>query len=499
MSKILTTSQKTFVDIYDSYSLSVTPDIISVLCNEDGSAKYGVSVPLRYTVKAGGHLVNAKCSVEDLKSGILVNTDTDGEVVLTVEQDAQIGINASTTVKLTITTQNNDQVAFDYYVTIIGVQFSDTLCSFKIYSTAGNVFTENIETITLYTALLDKQTAVDGSNYKWSYYDSVNNAWVDIDEESSRLEVTRFSQHNNATIQCVATYNGVDYSDYFIIQPQTVTYTAIARLLDKSDIFDDPTYNPNVVLVYIDLYKNNKLEETISLKEWYAGDNTISNGIIETDIEKTKPNFFYDEDQIYFVCQDNGVYSVLLGEKPDITDSSLEDCWIIQEDTNKYVYVNDVYGHTTSNIFAIPIIDGMLANKEINVNIYNKIYNENNEAVYDNDSILCRINFSLETAVLTQNASQYFSFDSAKGLKIGQKDEKFYTQISSTKMGFYDNTGESGAKEVVSIGNQSATIKNMVIQENAEFDCNTQFNQQVDFFGFVWKKESDGSLSLAIG
>ena len=493
MSKILTTSQKTFVDIYDSYNLSVSPDIVSVLCNEDGSVKYGTSVQLNYTVKAGGQLVNSTCSVEDLPDGILVNTDTDGFVVLTVEQNVLIGINTSITIKLTITTQNNEQVAFDHYITIIGVQSSDSSCSFKIYSPVGNVFTENVETITLKTVLFDKQIEIDGSNYKWSYYDSITGDWVDISENSSSLNVTRSSQYNNSTIKCVATYNGIEYSDYFIIQPQAAIYTAVARLLDKSDIFDDPTYNPNVVLVYIDLYKNNELEETIPLKEWYAGDNIENNGLIETDIEHVKPNFFYDGDQMHFVYQKNGAYSVVLGEKAYM----LED-WEIQEDTNKYVYVNDAYGHTTSNIFAIPIVNGVPTNKEINVCIYKKIYSENNEVLYDNDSILCRINFSLETAVLTQNASQYFSFDPTKGLKIGQKDEKFYTQISSTEMGFYDNT-KNDAKKVVAIGNQSATIKNMVVQENAEFDCNTNFNQQVDFFGFVWKKEpTNGSLSLAI-
>ena len=504
MSKILTTSQKTFVDIYDSYNLSVTPDIISVLCNDDGSAKYGTSVPLHYTVKAGGQPINAKCSYlnEDLKSGILVNTDIDGEVILTVEQGAQIGINASTIVKLTITTQNNDQVVFDYYVTIIGVKSSDALCSFKIYSKTGNVFTENIETITLDTVLLDKQTPVDGDKYNWSYHDNSTNSWTDIDESSSSLNVTRSSQYNNSTIKCVVTYNDTEYSDYFIIQPQVATYTAVARLLDKSSIFgdsrfDNSSYRPDVVLVYIDLYKNNELEETIATKDWYMGDSRLENddGYVYTDIDDyIVANYVFNEnDELYFVCPNNNAYDVVLGV---YTYNDLKD-WRVKEIENEYVYVNDMYGQTISNILAIPLRGGVPINKEINVCIYNKIYDENNEVSYDSDSPLCRINFSLETAVLTQNANQYFSFDPANGLKIGQQDEQFYTQISSTKMGFYDNTDGSG-KEVVSIGNKSATIKNMVVQENAEFDCNAQFNQQVDFFGFVWKKEFDGSLSLAI-
>lgn len=499
MSKILTTSQKTFVDIYDSYNLSVSPDIVSVLCNEDGSVKYGTSVQLNYTVKAGGQLINAKCSSlsEDLPDGIFIDTSTDGFVILTVESGIHIGLNTSMTIKLTIATQNNDQVQFDHYVTIIGTQPNDTLCSFKIYSPVGNVFTENIETITLHTVLLDKQAEVDGSNYKWSYYDNSTGGWIDIAEDSSSLEVLRSSQYNNATIQCVVTYNGGTYNDYFIIQPQVATYTAVARLLDKSNMFEPSDYAADVILVYIDLYKNNTLKETVFTEHWYVGDNTVQDGYVYTDIDDyISDNYsFSTNDELYFVCPNNNAYDVVLGIK---TDNGLKD-WCVEETENEYVYVNDVYGQTTSNILAIPLRNGVPVNKEINVCIYNKIYGENNEVGYDVDSLLCRINFSLETAVLTQNANQYFSFDPANGLKIGQQDEQFYTQISSTKMGFYDNTGENGAKEVVSIGNKSATIKNMVVQENAEFDCNTQFNQQVDFFGFVWKKEYDGSLSLAIG
>ena len=64
-------------------------------------------------------------------------------------------------------------------------------------------------------------------------------------------------------------------------------------------------------------------------------------------------------------------------------------------------------------------------------------------------------------------------------------------------MGFYDNsTGQN--QKVVSISNNSANIKNLTVDDSATFNANTKFNSEVNFFGFVWKKESNGSLSLAI-
>lgn len=89
------------------------------------------------------------------------------------------------------------------------------------------------------------------------------------------------------------------------------------------------------------------------------------------------------------------------------------------------------------------------------------------------------------------NISQYFDFNKDVGLKIGQSDEKFYVNISSTEMGFYD--AQDGTPEkVVSIGNKSATIKDMIVEDGAAFNC------EVKFGNFVWKTESNGSLSLAI-
>ena len=88
---------------------------------------------------------------------------------------------------------------------------------------------------------------------------------------------------------------------------------------------------------------------------------------------------------------------------------------------------------------------------------------------------------------------------------IGQVDENFYVNISSQEMGFYDNSDkENPNQKVVSIGNNSATIKKPIFKEDAKFENNATFEQQVNMYkpntttGFIFKLEENGSLSLAI-
>lgn len=103
-----------------------------------------------------------------------------------------------------------------------------------------------------------------------------------------------------------------------------------------------------------------------------------------------------------------------------------------------------------------------------------------------------------ETTTWKKNVEQYMRFDAGSGLKIGQVDEKFYVQIDSTEMGFYDNT-DNKKQKVVAIANNAATIRNLTAQGNTTFEDPVTFNQQINIFGFVLKKEQNGSLSLAIG
>ena len=103
-----------------------------------------------------------------------------------------------------------------------------------------------------------------------------------------------------------------------------------------------------------------------------------------------------------------------------------------------------------------------------------------------------------ESTEVKNNIKQYFGFNADTGLRVGQKDELFYVNISSTEMGFYDNSDINNPNQkVVSIGNNAATIKNLNVEGSATFDCPVTFNQDIQFGNFILKLESNGSLSLA--
>lgn len=105
---------------------------------------------------------------------------------------------------------------------------------------------------------------------------------------------------------------------------------------------------------------------------------------------------------------------------------------------------------------------------------------------------------------LKNNINQYFKFNPSTGLKIGQQDQKFYVNISSTEMGFYDNSKGQNEK-VVSISNNSAAIQSAQLKGNTDFygqlnicDPKSNPSDSVADALFIWKVEQDGSLSLSI-
>lgn len=100
-----------------------------------------------------------------------------------------------------------------------------------------------------------------------------------------------------------------------------------------------------------------------------------------------------------------------------------------------------------------------------------------------------------------KNIKQYFLFNADTGLRIGQTNDRFYVNISSSRMSFCDSRPTEAPEEeeaidpneVVSISNRSATIKSLTVKEGAVFDC-----PEIQLGNFVLKIEDNKSLSLAI-
>ena len=111
---------------------------------------------------------------------------------------------------------------------------------------------------------------------------------------------------------------------------------------------------------------------------------------------------------------------------------------------------------------------------------------------------------------MQSNVDQYFEFNTNTGLKIGQKNQKFYTRVTSQRMSFCEDPNITTSdeayidpNEVIYIGNRSANMKNLAVKENAKFECSVDCYGEVKMHktnteGFIFKTEENGSLSLAI-
>ena len=132
-------------------------------------------------------------------------------------------------------------------------------------------------------------------------------------------------------------------------------------------------------------------------------------------------------------------------------------------------------------------------------------YKNSSGVVYTAGSILKaddNLNWIDASPTLTNtisNIQQYFEFNKNTGLRIGQKDEQFHVNVSSTKMGFYEED-----TEVVSISNKSANIDNLTVEKSFVADCNTTLKGDTIMqktvnnktYGYRWQVEGNGSLSL---
>ena len=116
-----------------------------------------------------------------------------------------------------------------------------------------------------------------------------------------------------------------------------------------------------------------------------------------------------------------------------------------------------------------------------------------------------------ETAIQQQqNISQYFDFNSKDGLKIGQVDQQYYVNISSTEMKFIVKGDNNKEVTAASFGYKSALIQNPLLNGSTIVNDDITFyeelklgrkttknGEEVKELNFIWQIEEDGGLSLA--
>ena len=117
-----------------------------------------------------------------------------------------------------------------------------------------------------------------------------------------------------------------------------------------------------------------------------------------------------------------------------------------------------------------------------------------------------------------KNVNESFKWDNT-GVKVMKKvthdsgniTNPFYVHLDSERMGFhsveYNAAGEEVKDvEVVHVGNNSSIIQNATFQgsDGTKFENSASFEQQINMVKqnsdiiFTWKREENGSLSLAI-
>ena len=520
---------------------------------------------------------------------------------------------------------------------VIGVygDSGEDAITFEIYSTDGFIFKENVEEIELKIAAFQGITPITNATYTWEWWDeSLNDGkggYTTILENTELLSLTinKKDIYAFSHLKCTMLYDGNTYEDHIDLSEGTVIYSASVNFFSGSNVFDNTS---PYLIAYVNLYRNNVLIESVLTNKYYIGENSVSDGIIATDIQGT----FADNDLIYFIYENEITYTEEDEDGSTQEIINIIPCailgqyqsgiWNVYNNENEYVYANDVYPHFYSNVIVISR-ENVSRSRFINFQVYKKQIGENGEFVINNELYLSTINTTvidindpivssttpenvnygqlwLDTSstpymlyiytqvdgqdtgsweyfsqqnggvvftsqpssyhegdiwiladgeiceyeknstqyrflagsmlkaiessttyqashwidadsVLTElktNIAQTFSFnpgnDPSKGLPgltIGQKDNYFYTNISSTEMGFYDNSNGQNQK-VVSISNNSADILNPTFNgpNGSVFNNNAIFNQQISMYksgttdGFGFIIEENGSFSLAI-
>ena len=262
--------------------------------------------------------------------------------------------------------------------------------TFEIYSTQGFVFKENIEEIELHIAAFDGVDPITGVACTWSRWDdTLNNGagdYIAIAESTvdQAFIVANSGDGNYDNLRCSMMYNDNQYNDYVNLTHETAIYSAGVNFFNGSNVFD-ASY-PYVV-AYVNLYRNNKLIESILTDRFYVGTTSVSNDVITTDMTETAEN----GDLVYFIYRDGQKYKITLGEYQSGT-------WRVFTYNHQYKYRNSIFVDNYSNVILISKND---INKSANV-IFN-IYNQDDDFLTTTNVTVIDTNDPIVSSTMPQN------------------------------------------------------------------------------------------------
>lgn len=265
---------------------------------------------------------------------------------------------------------------------IIGVYVDagTSTVDFQIYSVDGFEFSEDVSSIELKTAAFYGGNAIEsGATYQWKYWNAdstLEDKYEDItDATSSSLTIVPTDSYAFVGLKCEMKYDGIVYSDFVTLTKKDVVYTSTIKFMGGSNIFNSSS---PYLLAYVELYKGQKLEDTIRAEKFYNGDNIVESGVITSDFDNEDDKL----DLMYFLatCDHTTTggdhYIAVLGQFDswiyDTEDTSLVvgSIWnVIDNSSNKYSYINNLYTDVTTNVIVVSKED-VSKTKEINIEVY---------------------------------------------------------------------------------------------------------------------------------
>lgn len=253
--------------------------------------------------------------------------------------------------------------------------------AFKIYSSQGFVFKEDMNEIDLKVIALKGFEEISGATYAWSWFDPEQNDYVPIESVSGQtLTVNRADPYALSSIRCIMTLDdGKTYEDYVLLSNETVVYTPTVRFFGGSNIF---TPNDSFLIFCVELYKNNNKVVEIPTSKYYNGlVNIIDNTIITTSASKD----FEIGEMAYFVYEDeydsSVIYRVALGEcvsaesmiepiaeTEEESETKTQFVWNVIDEQLDYEFQNSIYPSVSSHVIAVSKND-VYKSANIDINI----------------------------------------------------------------------------------------------------------------------------------
>lgn len=308
---------------------------------------------------------------------------------------------------------------------IIGVygDSGESAIAFQIYSPTGFEFkdsvdeSEQITSIELRVAAFEGSEPLTGATFTWSYWDGNLNDYQEIvTTTDTSFIVNNTDTYALSNLKCTMWHNDKPYEDYVTLSTKLDIYSASIKFFNGTNIFSQ---TEEYLVGYIDLYKNNKLEESADTYSCYTGDSRIdkNTGVITTDYTgESTLSYFVCYQTLYTPVEVNdktvGEYWILENDEyvvknlPDEYDSVATyysfnkvyelalgkydgEKWCVIDDSTKYIYQNDIDPTTTSNVFFISKRD---VNKARDINIY--VYTKYTDIIDENGVVTSTIDLS---------------------------------------------------------------------------------------------------------